>query len=156
MYTVDKLILLAEQQARNVLLVMRQTLLPTWVIIDAKGQPHVHATPWESDRDKRLAELAMKLEMRVCKARAYSFLTEAWAAKAPEGWDPNTPLPEKDRAMNQVDRLEIVLAFATDGTRSEWRRWNIRRDWDEQVIGLEAVRGEDFGEPEGWMAEMLK
>lgn len=155
MNSVDALISLAEQQARNVLLVLHQPLMPTWVIIDKHGRPHICGTPWENDREKYLAGLAMKLQMRKLGAKAYSFITEAWCAQAPKDWDPDTPLPEKDRAMNQPDRLEVVIAFATDGDQCEWRRWTIRRNWNEQIICLEPAQ-DNFEKPEGWIAELLK
>lgn len=153
-HIVDTLIKLAEQQVHNVLLVLRQPLMPSWVIIDKDGQPHIRATPWRSDREKALAAIFLKLQIRARKAQAYSFVTEAWAAEAPEGFDDiNTPLAAKDRPMNRADRREVVIAFATDGHRSEWRQWLIRRDWNGRIITLEPAH--DIDKPEGWIAELL-
>ena len=156
MNTVDTLISLAEQQARNVLLVLRErSLMPTWVIIDKDGQPRIRATPWENDAEKRLAELLIRLEIRSLQARAYSFVTEAWEALAPKDWDPKTPLPEKDRAANRPEREEVVLAFASDGQQRKCCKWVIRRDWNEQIIGLETPVNHAEGTFEGWITEML-
>jgi hypothetical protein len=152
--TVDTLITLAEQQARGVLLVLHQALMPTWVIVAKKFTPYIFATPWQDDQEKEEVRIFVRRQIRRYEAHAYSFLTEAWMATAPPDWDPDKPLPKKDQAMNRADRQEVVVAFATDGQKRQWRRWRIRRDWNEQVIALEPMH-EDMCEPEGWMAELL-
>lgn len=151
-----KLLDLAEQQARVVMTVLHQDLVPSWVIISGDDKPVIRATPWRNDNEKRLAELYMRHELKAHKAKAYSFVTEAWTAVAPEDWDPETPLPHHERASERVDRKEVVLAFATDGKTTKWRQWNIQRDWKGEVCALE--RQKDFSEDEfsSWMNELLK
>ena len=153
---VDHLIKLAEQHARMVLLEMHAGhLVTSWIFIDQHGAAHIQATPWQNDQEKELAKVMLKAQARKLRTRAYSFLSEAWAAAAPKDWDPTSPLPEKDRPMHQPDRLEIVMAFATDGQKQLWRRWLIRRDWQEQIIGLEALDDSYDQPPEGWVSELL-
>jgi hypothetical protein len=154
--TVEKLITLAEQQARGVLLVLHQSLVPTWVIVAKNWRPYIFATPWEGDQEKEAMRIFIRQQLHKYKAHAYSFLSEAWTAMAPPDWDPDTPLPKKDRATNRADRQEVVIAFATDGRKRQWRRWRIRRDWNEQVIALEPFDENDMGEPEGWIADLFQ
>jgi hypothetical protein len=153
--TVETLITLAEQQARGVLLVLHQSLLPTWVIVAKDFTPHVLATPWEDDQEKEKMRIFIRQQIRKYEAHAYSFLTEAFMATAPPDWDPDTPLPDKDRATNRADRQEVVIAFAADRQKRQWRRWRIRRDWNEQVIALEPMDENETCEPEGWIADLF-
>jgi hypothetical protein len=59
----------------------------------------------------------------------------AWSGRAPAGWTPGQKIPV--RPADQPDRKECVIAFAPDGIEIEWRRWEIKRDWDERIIALE-------------------
>lgn len=153
--TVETLITLAEQQARGVLLVLHQALVPTWVIVAKNFTPYIFATPWKDDQEKEAMRTFIRQQIRRYEACGYSFLTEAWMAMAPPDWDPDTPLPKEERATNRADRQEVVIAFATDGQKRQWRRWHIRRNWNEQVIALEPVGEDDMSESESWIADLL-
>jgi hypothetical protein len=154
--TVETLITLAEQQARGVLLVLHQSLVPSWVIVAENFTPYIFATPWKDDEEKERMRTFIRQQIRRYEAHAYSFLTEAFMATAPPDWDPDTPLPEKDRAVNRADRQEVVIAFATDGRKRQWRRWRIRRDWNEQVIALEPMDEDEMFESESWIADLFQ
>jgi len=48
----------------------------------------------------------------------------------------------------------MVIAFATDGTTTEWRRWETKRDWNERVVALQE-QPFDGAAPESWMNKLL-
>jgi hypothetical protein len=133
-----------------VLVNLNQNLMPTWVVIDEAGAAHVIATPWSSDQEKEQTAQRMRRILKNFNAKAYSMVTEAWTAKAPPEWKPGEPLI---RPANRVDRTEVVIAFATDGQQIEWRQWQIKRDWNEQVMALEEQPSGK--EHESWMSQLL-
>jgi hypothetical protein len=145
-----KLVELAEKQARTVLVDMQHSLMPTWVLIDAKNRISVIGTPWQNDMEKEFYGKSLRQEMRKRKVVAYSFVTEAWKATVP----PDADLT-KVRASERPDKQEVVMALASDGQDQEWRTWEIKRDWHERVTDL-VLLPEMPGTPEGWMCEMLK
>jgi hypothetical protein len=153
--TLEKMLALAEEQARLVMIGKSQDLMPTWVLVAADDEVFILGTPWRDDREKRATELFLRKEVRKRRTVAYSFITEAWEAHYPKETDLDKPLPL--RPAQRPDRKEIVMAMATDGRRRLWRKWETRRDYTERVIALErADFGAGAGEPEGWMAELLR
>jgi len=156
----NKLIELAHSHAAAVLLAQkRRELLPTWMLLNAKGEAHIEATPWRDDKEKRLAEIFMKLQMRKHGTVAYSFVTEAWAAIAPEGWRPGQPRtfpePRKDPT-----RREMVIALACTADEHRMKSWLIHRNHLEQIFALEEDKSLVGDEPgkgfESWLADLLK
>lgn len=141
------LVEVAGQQARAVLLGLRQPLMPTWVYIDQEGHPHIVATPWQDDTEKKFFAAKIRLAMVLCDASAYSFVCEAWAANEKPGEAHIQP-------RNRADRREIVLAFATDGDQIEWKSWNIKRDWNDCVLSLEEEEPMK-GRRTSWLTQLL-
>jgi hypothetical protein len=155
MDTITKLLDLAEQQARLTLTVLRQDLMPSWVIITGSGEARIIGTPWNNEAEKEATGMYIRAQLRKTNAQAYSFVTEAWMAEAPQDWDPGTPLPDKDRPAERADRKEVVIACATDGQRTQWRQWCIVRDWNEQIRQLEPMEI-GSGLTESWISDLLK
>jgi hypothetical protein len=148
----SKLADLAGDHARIVLIKMQMDLMPSWILIDEKGACEVVGTPWLNPEQKEAAARVMRKRMRKQKTVAYSLVVEAWAAQAPPGWkegDPRTPNEKRP------DRQEVVIAFATDGKRIEWRHWATRRDYLERVVALEPTPF-DGAAASSWMTELLK
>jgi hypothetical protein len=151
----DSLLDLAEHQARMVLLQLKEDLVPSWVMFSRRThRAEIIATPWRNDLEKRLCERRLRELMRKKQIAAYSFLSEAWVATAPADWSLDKPLPEAERPAQRADRKEVVMAFASDGTTKEWRVWEIKRDWHEQIITLEP-RPLPEAIPAGWVTELL-
>lgn len=150
--TLPKLVQIAGEHAKAVLIGLGQPLMPSWVYIDGTNQLHVLATPWRSDQEKVQVGTQMRRILREAQAQAYSLVVEAWAARAPAGWKPDQKVPI--RPSNRPDRQEIVVAFATDGERTEWRRWEIVRDWQESVTALNEQAFD--GMAESWLTRLLK
>jgi len=146
---------LCGHHAQKVLTQLRQPLMPTWVLLGPGGDFRIEATPFSNDLEKRLAAAYIRRRIRKYKTIAYSFVTEAWMARAPKDWDPATPMPEKDRPMHRTDRVEVVIGFATDGKEISWRRWKMIRDWNEAVVALESWPMDDLGHFESWMIDLL-
>ena len=129
----DKLIDLAYNHAAATLLAQkRRELLPTWLLINGEGKANILATPWRDNREKRLAELFIKLQMTAQGTVAYSFVTEAWAAQAPQDWRPGQPrtFPEP---RNDPARREVVIAMACTADAQRMRSWVIHRNHLEQI-----------------------
>jgi hypothetical protein len=153
MMTLEQLVELAGRHAYSVLVERHLPALePCWVLDEPDGQLRIIGTPWSDEHEKEIAAKIMRLHMRQHHTRAYSLVTEAWTAKAPEGWDPDTPLPQ--RPAERPDRQEVVIAVATDGRENQWRSWAIKRDWNERVVALEPRPME--GELTSWMTDLLK
>lgn len=147
----DTLLATSEFYAQLLIVLEGQDLYPTWAMINQKYDPLVHSTPWNSWLEKRLAAAFIKHELARHKAIAYSFVTEAWQAKEPKEGEP------WHGASEVPDRQEIVVAFATDGTTTKWRRWKMIRDGAGKVTELTAIPtpSEDEGSFETWMTGLL-
>jgi hypothetical protein len=148
-----KLADMAGEHAKRVLVDLgHQSLMPQWVLVDAKGA-RIIGTPWRDDQEKEQMIERMRKEMRKRKVTAYSLVVEAWAAVAPPGWKEGEPrMPNWQRP----DRREVVVAFATDGKEIAWRQWIIKRDWQDHVRTLEPMPFKGDAQPTSWMTELLK
>jgi hypothetical protein len=80
--TLDKMIELAKDHATRVMVGSKAELTPAWLLITAKGDIEIFATPWGNNREKHLIIETMRDVMREKHATAYSMVTEAWMAHA--------------------------------------------------------------------------
>ena len=149
----DELLAVASAFAHMIILKEKQSLMPTWILINKKGETTVVTTPWSDEREKDLARKFISGQIKERKTIVYSIVVESWVAMAPEGWEPGMELPEEQQARNQVNRKEAVIAIASNGKEKKWREWLIKRDWNEQPINLELQQ--KLEKPEGWMADLL-
>jgi hypothetical protein len=152
----EKLITLVElagDHAKLILIKRRQPLIPQWLLVDKRGKVELIATPWSNERERDIVAKYLRKHVRESQIEAYSFVIEAWAAIAPEGWKEGDPrLPNWMRP----DRTEIVVALATDGSSVECREWTIQRDHLENVRALApSEKPADMRKLGGWMAELL-
>ena len=145
------LIGLAGAHAMTIMTEMHRPLMPTWLYVNETGAT-ILGTPWQDEREKKWMAMEVRKAMLEDHATAYSMVTEAWVANAPKGWNPETDGPLQ--AQNQPNRRECVIAFATDGSTVEWKRWTIKRDHLEMVTDLEE---EEFNAEkiDSWLTKLL-
>lgn len=109
-------------------------LLPAFVIQFKDAPPTIIATPWSGDDDKTVAIAAMRMLLKIHRARVHSYLfwSEAWMAHE----DMNHPIGLAPR--DRMDRKEVVIlnAFNLDGGK---------------MITLEIERG-----PDGVVTDLVK
>jgi hypothetical protein len=148
----DSLLEAAGHMAHQVLLKEHESLMPTWLYLRPNGELGIIATPWRDELEKEIMVLRVREELRATQALLYAFVTEAWVASAPSEWSPGKQLPL--RPSQHPDRQEVVIAFATDGQLIEWKSWDTKRDYHEQIIAL-AARKDFEGTPESWLTRLL-
>jgi hypothetical protein len=148
------LVNLAEAHARTIMIEFQMDLVPAWLLVDKHDQVHILGTPWQNNHEKAVAEAKVKAFMRKHEIIKYSFVVEAWEAEALSGTDLEE-IPEEQRPRNRADRIETVIACATDNAKAEWRMWRTIRNRKGKVINLKPYRIDSDREPEGWMRDML-
>jgi hypothetical protein len=148
----SELVRLGGEHARTVLIGLQKPLMPSWLYVDAQNGFHIVGTPWRNEAEKKMAGLHMRKVMQEAKAVAYSVVTEAWASHLDKSWKPGQPYTEP---RLDPKRQEIVLAFATDGEATEWKRWAVIRDWNDTVVKLEEQQPMDSENMTSWMNKLL-
>jgi hypothetical protein len=111
--TLDDMVRLAREHATRVMVGSKAELTPAWLLITAKGDIEIFATPWGDDRQKRTVIEVMRDVMREKHATAYSMVTEAWMARATAEEAKSAEysgLPPSQRA----DRQEAVVIMAAN------------------------------------------
>jgi hypothetical protein len=125
--TLDEMVKLAREHATRVMVGLQDELTPAWLLITAKGDIEIFATPWGNNREKHLVIETMRDVMREKHAAAYSMLTEAWMLRvtgdAAKG-EYKGPMPSES-----PDRQECVVIMAAN------------RDGEHRYETLETVRG---------------
>jgi hypothetical protein len=144
---------MAGEHAQAIIVGLGKDLVPTWVLVDQDEKIHIMGTPWHDDLEKNAIGALLRREIRARKIKAYSLVTEAWAAPAPEGWQEGDLAPPP--AREHLARREIVIALATDGTHIEWRQWETKRNHLEQVYALEPIPISGGDHLTSWMSELL-
>jgi hypothetical protein len=130
MMTLEDMVKLAEDQARRVMIGTKRELTPMWLLVTAKGDVEVFATPWGNNREKRLVIETMRDVMREKRATAYSMLTEAWMLRVQgvgiteENY--TGPMPSES-----PDRQECIVVMAAN------------RDGEHRYQTMETVRAAD-------------
>jgi hypothetical protein len=157
----DKLLELAERQARMVLLDLRlPSLMAAWVLMTKKGKFEIVATPWRDEAEKQLYADMLRAMMRKKQVMAYSFVTEAWTRHLEaDEWDNDSGLPvDGIEPRNYAGREEVVIACACSKDIARWKQWRIVREaTTEVIIDLkERPLPESESPPESWMVELLK
>jgi len=132
-------------------------IMPTWLCVTREGQKLMLATPWRDDQEKEDQVARVRVFMKLKNVVCYAFVDEMWMAHVTkeEFEDPHTQRP-KDR----VDRIEIVMAFATNNQECVYRQWDIKRNYEGTVIELPekplvSKDGEE-GQFSSWLTQLLK
>jgi hypothetical protein len=107
-------------------------LVPSWLILRGDGQVEIFGTPWKNDSEKERSANMIRKKLKECGAQAYSLVTEAWTAK----WEKEKGTKQV-RPSDRADRQEVVIALATDGKETVYRRWLMRRDSKGKLLNLE-------------------
>jgi hypothetical protein len=157
----DKLIDLAERQARTVLLDLKlPNLMAAWVLMSKSGEFEIVATPWRDEAEKRLYAQMLRTMMRQKHIIAYSFVTEAWTRHLESGqWDNDRGRPHDGiETRNYAGREEVVIACAASKDVARWKQWRIVREaTTEAIIDLkEQPLPASESPPESWMSGLLK
>jgi hypothetical protein len=157
----DKLIDLAERQARLVLLELKLgSLMAAWVLMSKSGKLEIVATPWRDEPEKRLYAQMLRAMMRQKHIVAYSFVTEAWTRRLESGeWDDDRGQPvDGIETRNYAGREEVVIACACSKDVARWKQWRIVREATTEVIVdlQEQPLPESESPPESWMTDLLK
>jgi hypothetical protein len=126
------LVNVAGKHARLVLVEFKMgQLVPSWLILRGDGQVEIFGTPWKNDSEKEHTANMIRKKLKETQAQAYSLVTEAWTAK----WEKGTA--KQVRPSDRADRQEVVIALATDGKETVYRRWLMRRDAKGKLLDLE-------------------
>ena len=126
--TLDQLLDAAEEHAQRVCIELQQQLIPLFDLRDADGNSYLVAGEFtgdnqdEVDRCKDAFAAFVRGKIAEHGIVAYSFMSEAWMIVRPE-YTPGVSV----RPAQADDRVEVVIAIATDGADYEMRRWLIKR-----------------------------
>jgi hypothetical protein len=158
---VDFLATAAHDYASGILVGTSKPLMPAICIVRAQEPKdclpvEVIGCPWSNDAQKKT--MVMKVGKKIASegARAWSFLSEAWTAKA-------TPEEHKEhkvhvRPMDRPDRNETVFCLIGLGSEHPVKlwSWDIVREAGEKSKCLKLSSGA-CGEPgiESWIAQLL-
>jgi hypothetical protein len=154
MTNLNTLIEAAGQHAQSVLVGLNMDLMPQWLLFDKEGHCDIVGTPWHSEEEKEFVLRKMRQYMRQKATVCYSVVVEAWAAHAPEGWNPEEELQPWEKPLERTDRWELVVAIASNGQEVQSKQWQIVRDpFTRKVTVL--VPEDMAGSIEGRLANML-
>ena len=138
----------------------KDDMMPVWHIMYQDGHSIVIGTPWGNQREKIAVFKAMRQSLRATNAVAYCVTIEAWLAseKLREGETLADFEKRSDRVRpsQRPDRIEVLMAFASDGTEKRSRAWNIHRDIRGRIASLSERN--DFAETtafDGMVPSML-
>lgn len=133
-----------------------ETMPPSWVLIDAKGDGETVTTPWPDDTTKEAVMDMMQRRMANIGCQCYSIVVEGWSSV----WQPG----EIDQALRQgqsiksrfrKNRQEIVMAAAVDRTRHLLVDWEIIRNTSGEAIQLKLLTKAASTETTGRMLNLL-
>lgn len=103
-------------------------------MIDNDGAIKSVTTPFQNESDKLEALIVLRAMMRQLGVIQYSFLSEAWAAA-----ENHTSARAQDiRPSERSDRIEVVVATASDGVVTTIKLWGIVRNEAGKVIDLKS------------------
>ena len=120
---------IAGKHATMVIIGAQSQMIPLFDLRDARGDSYlvaeqfVGATPADVvDRKDAVADFVREMIVRH-KIIQYSFMSEAWMIKRKD-WKGGVSAPPSEAD----DRIECVIAIATDGKDYLSRRWLIKRE----------------------------
>lgn len=133
--TLDRMLDLAEGHARRVLLEKHQAdIMPCFLCQRADNEIGILMAPFSNRAEKHAMMLEARKFMRENRVVRYSFMTGGWAAAQPKdfkaGDDPKL-MPSED-----PNRIEVVIALATEGIDTKYREWTLTRGKDGKVAEM--------------------
>lgn len=124
-----KLLNMAERYAKSILVGSNADLTPIFDLRDADDESYVVETPFsgkdfeEVERCKNHAADAVRDLIHKHGIVRYGFLSEGWMIVRQKY------IPGLSQQPSEADdRIEVVIAIATDGVNTKQRRWRIKRD----------------------------
>lgn len=154
--TLQRMLDVAGNHARTILVEKQQeSLLPLFDLRDVDGQGYIVGGEFRGDTPAEVIaakDAVAAFVRRLCgehKIVQYSFLSEAWMIKRKEWIEGVTPPPSE-----ADDRVEVVIATATDGKDYICQRWLIKRQ-DGKVIDLVPDGLTDKIQPSGRFDKLL-
>lgn len=134
----DALVAFGEQAARAQLIGTRKQVPPTFIILTPAKGAEVFIAPWKSESEKDLAFHFVASLMKEQRAQAYAFVDEGWMSPIITAAEVLAVQEGRaQRASERPDRIEVVLAYATDGFNERSARWLIKRDELGTCVALE-------------------
>lgn len=97
-------------------------LIPVYLLVADKL--HILACPWRDEEEKLLTVELVRVKSRELNATMAGFLCEMWMTKHGPGVEPDDVKPPSQ----SPNRIEGVIAVATDGTETKARFWRTIRD----------------------------
>ena len=129
----DRLLNVAEVHARTTLVTLgMDELVPLFHLVCPGTHDYIMQARFSGDEFKDEAAQIVREKIWETGATAYMFLSEAWMINRPPGYDPAT----STRPSAADDRIEVVIAMATDGVGYKARRWRIMRGQRGQCVDL--------------------
>jgi hypothetical protein len=120
-----RMLTLMERHAHRVLLKKHEpSLTPMYHIIPAVGQHLIIGCNWKDTDEKLIALEFIKQKAIECHATQIGFISEVWMVK----YDNPSPDLLVDPPSESPNRVECVLAVATDGFETMSKSWRIIRD----------------------------
>lgn len=141
----DVLVDLACDHAKGVMVGKQGNLIPVILAFDRSGDVLVVDCRWANDEERGAIARAARHIMRERGVTAYSFVSEMWMAVPPPGWKPGDRLAE--RPKDRLDRMEGVVALATDGVNEAYGAWRTMRAEGGRCIELKPMPACRFTSP---------
>jgi len=153
MISLTELLDLAEKHARTVLIERQDDLMPLFDLRDGEGRSMIFGGPFVGGSQEEVATfkdaIAELIRQKIIEHKivAYSFMSEAWMIVRPAASPEELP-SECD------DRVEVVIAMATDGVDYQHRRWLIERK-GKRCVDLKLDSAGEMVEPTGRFDKLL-
>jgi hypothetical protein len=128
--TLTEMLDLAEDHARRVIIQQQMEMIPMFDLRNAEGLAFIVAGEFTGETREEVVACKDAIAALVRKMIAehkvvqYSFLSEAWMIVRPPHWEEGMSPPPSEAD----DRIEVVMATATDGKTYLSRRWRIKRE----------------------------
>jgi hypothetical protein len=138
----DRLLRVAEHHARTVLVTAQLgELTPLFHLVCPGTHDLIVQAPFHGDDSKEAAAQEIRELIREHSVTAYMFVSEAWMIVR------SAEAGVSERAAQAKDRVEVVIAIATDGVDHKLRRWRIKRDKKGRCVdlALDSEAGESPG-----------
>lgn len=132
----------------------RGQIYPLWIIEPKAGDLILVPTAWENDRDKDFAVEAIKDLLKVCEAKRYAFVTEAWIVDVRNKHEIPKSHQLGGSLANHPDRREVVMVTVEDRHQSMTRMFYILRPEHGKPV-LSAAEDMDGDKSEGRFVNLL-
>lgn len=144
--TLDEMLAIGEQQAREWLIDTRKELPTTWLLFFDDARPNeIIVSPWDSPFTRKLALAVVRGRIGDPHVIAYMAFTEAWISTREPG-EVTADGDPLDGVMPRDDpkRREVVVCYASTLNERLQRSWEIVRDYKGTIRMLRHEPDLDF------------